>query len=633
MLSLPTRRVELIEEPVRRQLLDQVAALLYEGDWLPAARQVADFTGVKSPRNNRDAVKLCWELVEWCLSRNHYADAARLLWRPNIFTPEPRSTQMVWDAIDGYCSIFLMGASSMSKSYSCGVYFMLDWVRDPDYTSVLVVGPTEDHLARNLFPHLTRLHREASLPMPGEVSEMFIGKDRRNQSAGICGVVIPRGPRAAGKLQGAKRFQRSAPHPQFGGRSRLRALLDEIENIPSGVWSDLDNLTSNIDSSPDSVEGLKIVGAFNPKDITSPVAQRAEPPQGWRKLDPDKDEVWTSKRGWRVARLDAEKSENVLQGKEVYPGLQTQIGLAKLAQSCGGKETAGYYTFGRALYPLETMFYAVVSPAVLTEWEGEYLWLAKPRPVAGVDVALEGVDTCTMALGWYGTAMGYKDADGKKVLWQTDNGISIARPALQLASFFRFPKGPTMVMAKAVREALEANGVLPQWAMLDRTGNGAGVHDVLRETWNPDIQGANGSESASNLKIIEEDLDIASVLYDRTYSEVWFALSKWFEFGLMKVMPGLPESEALHRELVDRRFEPRVKNRVEAKKDWRRRQSEDISPDYADAAGLLLHCVRKASRVVPSGVTTGGRGGVSPEMEGIFVPLPCDSASRFEDLD
>jgi hypothetical protein len=630
------RRVELINDPVRKEFLDVVAEELYRGEWLSAGKIIAEFTKTRAPKNARSAIHTCWDLVKWCLERDHYADAARLLWRPNIFTPLPRSTQMVWDAIDGYCSVLLMGASSMSKSYSCGVLFALDWVRDPEYTTILVVGPTEDHLNRNLFPHLTRLHREATLPMPGEVGEMFIGLDRRNRSAGISGVVIPRGPRAAGKLQGAKRFQRSVPHPIFGGRSRLRVLLDEIENIPSGVWSDLDNLTSNIDVA-EGAEGLKIVGAFNPKDVTCAVAQRAEPEGGWKKLDPDKDEVWTSKRGWRVVRLDAEKSENVLENREIYPGLQTRNGLEKLAQSCGGKETAGYFTFGRALYPLESMHYSVVSPTVLSEWEGEFIWLTKPTPVAGVDVALEGVDTCMISLGYWGTSLGYlRPPDdlhpaGRKVLWKTDKGVSYVRPAVQISKIIRLPKAATVKMAQAIRRELELHGVRPEWAMLDRTGNGAGVHDVLRETWNPDIRGLNFSESASDFKILEEDLDIAKVLYDRVYSEVWFALSKWCEFGLMKVMPGLPEADSLYHELIDRRYDPRAKCSVEPKKIWRRRQSEDISPDYADSAGLLLHCVRAVSRVVPSAFTTGAGGHNSADRPPPVLPI--DSICRFDDLD
>jgi hypothetical protein len=629
------RRVAPTEGP-QRELIDAVALLLYEGAIMEAGTMLAKWAKTRKPTRMLDAKLLCQSLVDWCLVRDHYADAAKLLWTPNMFSPEPRSTQMIWDAIDTNSCIFLMGASSMSKSYSSGVYFMLDWLRDPEYTTVTVIGPTEDHLNRNLFSHLTRLHREATIPLPGTIGELFIGVDRRDRRGGLSGVVMPRGPKAAGKLQGAKRFQRSRPHPQFGVQSRLRALLDEIENIPGSVWSDLDNLTSNIDAEPDAVEGLKIVGAFNPKDISGPVAKRAEPAKFWKNVDLEEDEVWTSARGWRVVRLDAEKAENVLEGRLIYPGLQTARGLDKLRESTGGVDSAGYLTFGRAMFPGESMYYSVVPTTSLMEWEGEYIWLEKPRRVCGIDLALEGGDAAVAALGYFGTAIGINLSKspahpaGRTVMFENNKGQSISRPALQLTHLRRLPKAPTMEMARNVKALCVEQGVMPQWIMLDRTGNGSGVHDVLRETWSPEVRGINYSESASQLKLVEEEADVAKVLYDRVYSELWFGLSKWFEFSLMKVHPSMDYRDDLYRQLIDRRYDPRVTCRVESKRDWKKRQSEDISPNEVDAVGLLLHAVRMEAKIVPSGLTTSSSG-VYEEHE-LDSPLPCDVTNTFEEL-
>jgi hypothetical protein len=626
------RRVELVDGP-QRELIDRVALKLYDGDMMGGAHLCSSYSKSSKPARMAQAAELCWTLVDWCLQRDHYADAAKLLWTPNMFTPEPRSTQMVWDALDGYSFTFLMGASSMSKSYSCGVYFMLDWLRDPEYTTVTVIGPTEDHLNRNLFSHLTRLHRESTIPLPGTIGELFIGLDRRDRRGGLSGVVMPRGPKAAGKLQGAKRFQRSRPHPQFGVQSRLRALLDEIENIPGSVWSDLDNLSSNVDPDPNEVEGFKIVGAFNPKDITGPVAKRAEPPKLWKNVDLDTDEVWTSSRGWRVVRLDAEKCENVLQNKVLFPGLQTKHGLATLAKTSGGVDSAGYLTFGRAMFPGESMYYSVIPTTSLHDWEGTPIWVSKPRKVAGVDLALEGGDAAIMTIGLWGTAMGIeypvspRNPKGLKQMFVNSSGRSINRPALMAERQIRLPKAPTMEMAKAVREACIHEGVMPEWVMLDRTGNGAGVHDVLKTTWSPDIKGVNYSESSSDLKIIEEEEDVAYELYDRSYSEQWFAGGKWAEFGILKIQPGFLDADIIYKQLIDRRYDPRVKCRVESKRDWRRRQSEDVSPNEADSFLLLVHAVRMASRVVPSGLTTSEGGAYEGETES-FAPLPVDSINR-----
>src|SRR6185295_460299 len=146
---------------------------------------------------------------------------------------------------------------------------------------------------------------------PGSVGKLFIGIDTRARKGAITGVVIPLGKKAAGRIQGSKRTNRKKPHPKFGKLSRMFIFLDEIANIPVGVWKDIDNVIA----SGQGDDGLKIIGAFNPTNIHDEVGLRVEPPQGWAHFDPDVDVDWTSTRGWRVVRLDAARCENVVQGK------------------------------------------------------------------------------------------------------------------------------------------------------------------------------------------------------------------------------------------------------------------------------------------------------------------------------
>src|ERR1019366_1724696 len=142
----------------------------------------------------------------------------------------------------------------------------------------------------------------------------------------IRGVIIPKGnTKKAGRLQGGHRRPRLTPHPVFGPLSRLFIFLDEIENIPAGVWQDIDNVLSEIETGG---HGFKIFGAYNPTNATDEVGKRAEPPFGYADLDEDAHFRWKSARGWDVLRLDGERCENVIQGKIIYPGLQTREGLA-----------------------------------------------------------------------------------------------------------------------------------------------------------------------------------------------------------------------------------------------------------------------------------------------------------------
>lgn len=242
--------------------------------------------------------------LHYLLNSDRPEEAAKLLWTPNQFTPDPQFTKDVWKLFSESSHGLIMGAASCSKSYGFGVRFFLEWIRDPEWTTIKVLGPSEDHLEQNLFSHLVGLHKSASLPMPGEVGNLFIGLDRRNQLSSIKGIVIPIGQKKkAGRLQGTKRRPRPAPHEIFGPLSRMFIFVDEIENVPGGLWSDIDNVLSNIQEEGDT-SGFKLFGAFNPTNQGDEVAKRVEPLFGWEGFDIDDHYRWKSKRDWDVLRLD-----------------------------------------------------------------------------------------------------------------------------------------------------------------------------------------------------------------------------------------------------------------------------------------------------------------------------------------
>ena len=331
-----------------KQLADYAADFVHSGHKAEAAGIAANFMGIPF-KDNANEVLLTY--LHWLLESDGPEEAAQLLWTPNLFSPEPKCTQEVWELYRNSSQGLIMGAGSMSKSFGMGVRLFLEWIRDPQWTSVRVIGPSKDHLEANLFSHMVRLHNQASLPMPGEVGELFIGMSRRDQLSAIKGVIIPIGSsKKAGRIQGAKRAPRPKPHPIFGPLSRLFIFIDEIENVPGGIWADMDNILSQI-TKEGYPGGFKIFGAYNPADVSAQVAKRAEPPFGWGAFDVETHFRWKSIRGWDVLRLDGEKSENVTEGRERFPGLQTRAGLEAIAQNAGGRQSAGYYTMGRGAYP------------------------------------------------------------------------------------------------------------------------------------------------------------------------------------------------------------------------------------------------------------------------------------------
>lgn len=590
----------------QKDLARRVAVAMHSEKPLDAAGEVAEFIGIHFKKRSQDpaqAFPIITPYVHDLLENGGREEAANILWSPNQFTCEPNSVKAVWDLVDNSNMFLICGAAKMGKSFSAGVYFFLEWLRDPEFTTIRVLGPSEDHLEANLFSHLVNLHSEATIPMPGEIGELFIGLTRRNQVSAIRGVVIPKGnTKKAGRLQGGHRVPRPAPHPKFGPLSRMFIFLDEIENISGGVWQDVDNVLSEIGEKGE--QGFKIGGAYNPTNPYDEVGKRAEPVFGWNGVDPEEHFRWKSNRGWEVLRLDGEKCENVIQGKIVFPGLQTRAGLEAIARNAGGNQAPGYQTMGRGMYPTMGVEATVIPSGMFPKWRGEFIWVEEPQPVSSTDLALDGGDEAVHTLGRFGRASGIKYPpsiefpQGRTMMFKNSAGIVLPRWGLQADQQFVLPKGETVGMKTSVLQMNRKTGVRPEYYACDRTGHGAGVADLLKYEWSSLIHDVNYSESATDAKMMLEDSKTCKEQYERMNSELWFALRAWGEFGYLLLNPAMDLSK-LAPQLTQRRFRMNSgKSKVESKKDYTSRGFS--SPNDADSLTLFVHAARKGSGLILS---------------------------------
>src|SRR6185503_1821472 len=147
----------------QKQLVNEVSVLLHADKPFEAAKLVAEWvrstgTKVPDPTKKAEAYTLLNILLQYCLNNDGLEDAARLLWGPTQFTAEPECVRRVWDAWENNNFMLFMGAGSMGKSFSSAVWLFLQWIRDPEYTTIKVLGPSETHLEDNLFTHLVTLH-------------------------------------------------------------------------------------------------------------------------------------------------------------------------------------------------------------------------------------------------------------------------------------------------------------------------------------------------------------------------------------------------------------------------------------------------------------------------------------------
>jgi len=127
----------------QKQLADKVIDLMGQDKPFDAARAILAFSGQKQEVDTKDKVLLLLNsFLHWLLNNKGREEAALMLWGPTQFDPRPESTQRIWKALDEDTTILLMGAGSMSKSFSAAVWHFLEWIRDPEYTTVKVTGPS-----------------------------------------------------------------------------------------------------------------------------------------------------------------------------------------------------------------------------------------------------------------------------------------------------------------------------------------------------------------------------------------------------------------------------------------------------------------------------------------------------------
>jgi len=527
------------------------------------------------------------QYVQHLLSLDQFEAAATVLWGAEVYDWRPRSSRDTWRCLFKHDKVLVQGAGAMGKSFGAAAWFYLDWFRDPEYTCIKVISLTREHAERNIFANIKTFHRTALVRPPMLLDEKATSiqatLDNKN---GIHLVAIPKGESGHGTLRGfhpTPRFGKA--HPKWGRLSRTHVVLDEAEEIPAGVWEGINNILSTADMKTHPGH-IKIFGASNPKDRTSDFGQRCEPMDGWGSIDCEDDFEWDSRDGFKVLRLDASRCENVIEKRIVYAGLQTYEGF--MAYMARGR-TAEAMTMARGWFHEEGMAMSIITPAMMDNSLGIVRFIGPVVPLASFDLALEGNDQVMCSYGRFGLADGWTPQSGKFI------GFKNAKMVLQLDSQIPFPKKATLEQTQAIIKFCKQMKISPNWLCVDRTGNGAGIHDSLCSLFGSEVLGVNYSWAASDTKILGEDSQRANEVYNGVVTELIFGLAKYLEFEYLKISPSF-RNEDLIRQATARRYKQKGKGmvRVESKGDYCKR-TRQRSPDALDSLSMLVYLMRQRS--------------------------------------
>jgi hypothetical protein len=524
---------------------------------------------------------LIWRYIQRMLDLDQYQAAAIICWGPDLFTPEPKCTQLVWTGLSENSKNLVMGGGSLSKSYSGAVYFGLDFIRDPAWTCIKVMSVTRQHAVTNVFAHLKNLLGSIIVPVPDLSIKAESVRVNADDKQGIHLTSIPQGDNGKGRLRGFHPVPRPAPHPVFGKLSRIVLILDEAEEIPEGVWEDVNNvlLTEEADASH-----VKVFAATNPKERNSKFGSLAEPVAGWSSVDMDVHETWTSSKGWNVIRLDGAQCENVVEKKVIYPGLQTWEGFERLLKL--GVDNPEYYTMARGWFPEASSSVVIVNGPMFERAKGVFTFSGATVMAGGVDLAFEGNDFAIFTASRHGLTTGWTDANGQFHKFQSE------RRGIQIEQQITLEKLDTIAQTKAIMRMCNDFGIKPGWLSVDRTGNGTGVHDALKSMFGPAVFGVMFSWAPTDTRILEDDTETCSERYHDIITEMGFALRKFMETDLLKLNPGI-NWNALSRETITRRYSQVGRGivRLESKKDFKKRNG-NVSPDRFDSMLVNVHGIR-----------------------------------------
>jgi hypothetical protein len=532
------------------------------------------------------------EYVLNILNHDQFEAAATILWGADVYDWRPKSSRDTWRCLFNHDRVMIQGAGAMGKSFGAAAWFYLDWFRDPEFTSIKVISLTKEHAERNIFANIKTFHRTALVrPVTNQEDKATSIQVTADSKQGIHLVAIPKGESGHGTLRGFHPIPRAGKEHKLWGRlSRTHVVLDEAEEVPVGVWEGINNILSTSDE--DNYKGhIKVFGASNPKDRTSDFAQRCEPVDGWGSVDCEEDYEWESREGYHVLRLDAARSENVIEKRVVYAGLQTYHGF--MGYMSRGR-TAEAMTMARGWFPEEGMAMGIITPAMMDNAIGIVRFIGPVVPLAAFDLALEGNDQVMCSYGRFGLSDGWTPQSGQFVSFKAP------RVVLQLDSQMPFPKKATLEQTQAIIKFSKQMKIGANWLCVDRTGNGAGIHDSLCSLYGSEVMGVNYSWAASDTHILGDDSQRANELYNGVVTELIFGLAKYLEFEYLKISPSF-RNEDLIRQATARRYKQKNKGmvRVESKGEYCKR-TRSSSPDALDSLSMLVYLMRQRGGATPT---------------------------------
>lgn len=461
----------------------------------------------------------------------------------------------------------MVGAANAGKTHSVAFFCAIWWMCLPRQSSVQLTSTTGNAIRRRAWPIIQRLYST----YPGERLGHFLDHKTTWQAVqgddkhSICAVAVADGNTA-----------KAIDHIKGIHTRRQILVIDEAEATPEAAFGVIDNQISG-------PEEYKVIVIGNPRNRLVSFGAFCEPKAGWTSVTVD-DEGWFTKpqlngKPARVLRFDAEKSPNIVHGKNYWPYLPTEDRVEHVRKARGGGNHPSYWTEFRGFWPPDG-----ISRTVFTESAIETFNARKPKHefVGGGMFVVGGLDPAFSFGGDKAIIRFARCGEIEKGII----GIELLPPiVIPLNSSSTNPIN--YQIAERTRELCDQHRCTAENLAVDATGGGVGTCDVLARLWSNRIIRVMFGGAASNYAVSNEDGRSCDEVYQNKVTEMWFTAKEFTYGGQVR---GLDYETAI--QLCSREYDDRKKLvNLESKADYKKRTGRP-SPDEADAFALCIEAAR-----------------------------------------
>lgn len=460
-------------------------------------------------------------------------------------------------------NVAICGCGGSGKSTTAAMYALFWWLCAVQDSAVLIASTTIDSAKKRIWKNIRQYYTELCKKFPeGKLGETcLIGNPRpcirstkSDTAHGIYVVAVALGEVEKG-VEALKGF-----HPK-----RLMMIGDETDSIGQAV------VDVGVNQEIGTIE-YQTIWLGNDPSLFNPLGKMMAPEIG--KPVTIGHTEWTSTTGAKCLRFDAFDSPNI-KDNDKWSGIVRKKDIDG-AVAKFGQNHPQVWIMMRGIHPPEGADDTVLSEALFLRNNCQLgvTWKRSFKTIAMLDPAFGG-DRCIFRTLDYGQDM----QGATKVLVGAPITIQID------ASDTKNP--PEYQIAYKVKNMCLARGIPPQDFILDATGTGRGVKNVILVEWSPNINFCEFGGTPSTMPVSDEDTMPANEAYDRKVSELWYTFRVFVEAGMIR---GLDPETAM--EFCSRKFE--VKNRkraVEQKQDMKLRGAP--SPDLADCLVTGIHLLRE----------------------------------------